>query len=270
MIRFNGVSKVFHNAKNPAKGSQTGLAGLLGRGKKQQDGNKSTVTALDHVSFEVKKGRIFGLLGPNGAGKTTALRILSTLIRPTEGNVDVLGLDTIRDSQQIRQNLGFLSSDMNLSGNLSARDFLLFFGRLNHIEESQLKSRVEELSKYLEMNQFMDRRVSTYSTGMKQKTLIAIALIHEPDIVIFDEPTNGLDIMTSRIVLNYLRDLKARGKTIILSTHIMSVAQKMCDDMVIINKGKIIAEGTVEDILEKTQKEDLEDAFFELMGVDAV
>ena len=105
---------------------------------------------------------------------------------------------------------------------------------------------------------------------MKQKTLIAIALIHEPDIVIFDEPTNGLDIMTSRVVLNYLKDLKAKGKTIILSTHIMTVAQKMCDDMVIINKGKIIAEGTVNDILEKTQKEDLEDAFFELMGVDAV
>ncbi|HPF16950.1 MAG TPA: ABC transporter ATP-binding protein [Thermotogota bacterium] len=270
MIRFNGVSKVFQNAKTPAKDSQRTLGGVFSKKATQQDGKKNTVTALDHVSFEVKKGRIFGLLGPNGAGKTTALRILSTLIRPTQGNVDVMGFDTVKDSQQIRQNLGFLSSDMNLSGNLSARDFLIFFGRLNHIEESQLQSRVAELSKYLEMDQFLDRRVSTYSTGMKQKTLIAIALIHEPDIVIFDEPTNGLDIMTSRIVLNYLKDLKARGKTIILSTHIMTVAQKMCDDMVIINKGKIIAEGTVKEILEKTQKEDLEDAFFELMGVDAV
>ncbi len=270
MIRFNGVSKVFQNAKTPTKGSQSALGGLFRKKATQQDGKKSSVIALDHVSFEVKKGRIFGLLGPNGAGKTTALRILSTLIRPTQGTVDVMGLDTVKDSQQIRQNLGFLSSDMNLSGNLSARDFLIFFGRLNHIEESQLNSRVGELSKYLEMDQFMDRRVSTYSTGMKQKTLIAIALIHEPDIVIFDEPTNGLDIMTSRIVLNYLKDLKARGKTIILSTHIMTVAQKMCDDMVIINKGKIIAEGTVKEILDKTQKDDLEDAFFELMGVDAV
>jgi len=270
MIRFNGVSKVFQNAKNPVKGKQGSLSGLLGRSKKQTDGKKGKVTALDHVSFEVKKGRIFGLLGPNGAGKTTALRILSTLIRPSEGNVDVMGLDTVRDSQKIRQNLGFLSSDMNLSGNLSARDFLFFFGRLNHIDDNKLKQRVIELSQYLEMDTFLNRRVSTYSTGMKQKILIAIALIHEPDIVIFDEPTNGLDIMTSRVVLNYLKDLKAKGKTIILSTHIMSLAQKMCDDIVIINKGKIIEEGTITDILEKTQKDDLEDAFFELMGVDAV
>jgi len=270
MIRFNGVSKIFQAQKNPAKDNQSGFSKILkGKGKKAEKG-KSNVTALDHVSFEIKKGRIFGLLGPNGAGKTTALRILSTLIKPSTGNVDVMGLDTVEDSQKIRQNLGFLSSDMNLSGNLSARDFLFFFGRLNHIDEAKLAHRVNELSQYLEMDKFMNRRVSTYSTGMKQKTLIAIALIHEPDIVIFDEPTNGLDIMTSRVVLNYLKDLKAKGKTIILSTHIMTVAQKMCDDMVIINKGKIIAEGTVNDILEKTQKEDLEDAFFELMGVDAV
>jgi len=269
MIRFNSVSKIFQTQKNPSKEKQSGLSSLRMMGRKKTEKAKSTVTALDHVSFEIKKGRIFGLLGPNGAGKTTALRILSTLIKPSEGNVDVMGLDTVRDSQKIRQNLGFLSSDMNLSGNLSARDFLFFFGKLNHIDEGKLAQRVNELSQYLEMDKFMNRRVSTYSTGMKQKTLIAIALIHEPDIVIFDEPTNGLDIMTSRVVLNYLKDLKARGKTIILSTHIMTVAQKMCDDMVIINKGKIIAEGTVNDILEKTQKEDLEDAFFELMGVDA-
>ncbi len=245
MIRFKGVSKIFKAKKND-------------------------VTALDDCSFEAKKGRIFGLLGPNGAGKTTALRILSTLIKPTNGSVDVMGLDTVTDSQKIRQNLGFLSSDMNLSGNLSARELLSFFARLNHITPERIEPRIKELSTYLEMGKFMDRRVSTYSTGMKQKTLIAIALIHEPDIVIFDEPTNGLDIMTSRVVLNYLKDLKERGKTIILSTHIMNVAQKMCDDMVIIDRGRLIAKGTVDEILQKTQKDDLEDAFFELMGADAL
>lgn len=245
MIRFEDVSKVFKT-------------------------KKKDVTALDDCSFEVKKGRIFGLLGPNGAGKTTALRILSTLIKPTKGSVDVMGFDTVKDSQKIRQNLGFLSSDMNLAGNLSAREFLNFFGKLNHIASERLKPRVDELSQYLEMDKFMDRRVSTYSTGMKQKTLIAIALIHEPEIVIFDEPTNGLDIMTSRVVLDYLKDLKERGKTIILSTHIMNVAQKMCDDMVIIDRGRLIAKGTVDEILQQTQKDDLEDAFFELMGADAL
>jgi sodium transport system ATP-binding protein len=238
--------------------------------KKEFKAKKNNVQALKGVSFKVIKGKIFGLLGPNGAGKTTALRILSTLIKPTAGSVEVMGFDTVKDSQKIRQNLGFLSSDMNLSGTLSAREFLFFFGRLNHIPEEKLSKRVAELAKYLEMDKFMDRRVSGYSTGMKQKTLIAIALIHEPDIVIFDEPTNGLDIMTSRVVLNYLKDLKDRGKTIILSTHIMSVAQKMCDDLVIINKGEILAEGTVQDILDKTGKDDLEDAFFDLMGVDAI
>jgi len=245
MIEFKGVKKEFKTKKN-------------------------TVQALKGVSFKVNKGKIFGLLGPNGAGKTTALRTLSTLIKPSAGSVEVMGYDTVKDSQKIRQNIGFLSSDMNLAGTLSAKDFLYFFGRLNHIPEEKLGQRVTELAKYLEMDKFMDRRVSGYSTGMKQKTLIAIALIHEPEIVIFDEPTNGLDIMTSRVVLNYLRDLKERGKTIILSTHIMSVAQKMCDDLVIINKGEILAEGTVADILEKTGREDLEDAFFDLMGVDAL
>jgi len=229
---------------------------------------KTVVQALDQCSFKVNKGEVFGLLGPNGAGKTTSLRILSTLIKPSGGQVSVAGLDPVKDARAIRKKLGFLSSDMNLSGNLSARDLLRFFGRLNHIPESTLEKRIEELSEYLEIKKFMDRNVSTYSTGMKQKTLIAIALIHEPEILIFDEPTNGLDIITSRLVLEYLKDLQSQGKTIILSTHIMTVAQKMCEHIVIIDKGQIKADGTLNEILEETGKDDLEDAFFDYLEVE--
>ncbi len=229
---------------------------------------KTVVKALDQCSFKVNKGEIFGLLGPNGAGKTTSLRILSTLIKPSGGEVSVGNLNPVKDARAIRKKLGFLSSDMNLSGNLSARDLLTFFGRLNHIPETTLEKRIEGLSTYLEIKKFMDRNVSTYSTGMKQKTLIAIALIHEPEILIFDEPTNGLDIITSRLVLEYLKDLQNQGKTIILSTHIMTVAQKMCEHIVIIDRGRIKADGTLNEILEETGKDDLEDAFFDYLEVE--
>jgi len=229
---------------------------------------KTVVKALDQCSFKVNKGEIFGLLGPNGAGKTTSLRILSTLIKPSGGEVSVGNLNPVKDARAIRKKLGFLSSDMNLSGNLSARDLLTFFGRLNHIPETTLEKRIEGLSTYLEIKKFMDRNVSTYSTGMKQKTLIAIALIHEPEILIFDEPTNGLDIITSRLVLEYLKDLQNQGKTIILSTHIMTVAQKMCEHIVIIDRGRIKADGTLNEILKETGKDDLEDAFFDYLEVE--
>jgi len=229
---------------------------------------KTVVQALDQCSFKVNKGEIFGLLGPNGAGKTTSLRILSTLIKPSGGEVSVGNLNPVKDARAIRKKLGFLSSDMNLSGNLSARDLLTFFGRLNHIPETTLEKRIEGLSTYLEIKKFMDRNVSTYSTGMKQKTLIAIALIHEPEILIFDEPTNGLDIITSRLVLEYLKDLQNQGKTIILSTHIMTVAQKMCEHIVIIDRGRIKADGTLNEILKETGKDDLEDAFFDYLEVE--
>ncbi len=226
---------------------------------------KKSVQALKDVSFEVRKGEIFGLLGPNGAGKTTALRILSTLLVPTRGKVGVCGYDTQKDSQQVRKRVGFLSSDMSLTGNMTSRETLRFFGELNHLEKGTIENQITNLSQYLGMKDFLDRRMGTYSQGMKQKTLIAIALIHSPDIIVFDEPTNGLDILTARTVLDYLKDLQSQGKTIILSTHVMEVARKMCDRIGIIDHGMLKIIGTLPEILEKTQTDDLEDAFFSIV-----
>lgn len=241
MIQFKEVSKVF------------------GTGKKE-------VRALDKVSFTVGSGEIFGLLGPNGAGKTTSLRLLSTLLKPTQGQITVAGLDTVKESQEVRNRIGFLSSDMNLTGSLSARELFRFFGDLNHIEEEEIADRSNRLIGQLKMGDFYERKVETYSTGMKQKALIGIALLHDPDIIIFDEPTNGLDIITGRVVLDILKDLKNRGKTLIVSTHIMSIAEKLCDRIGIIHKGTIRIIGTLEEIYEKTGEPDLEEAFFSVIG----
>ncbi|HPE69956.1 MAG TPA: ABC transporter ATP-binding protein [Thermotogota bacterium] len=244
MIQFQEVQKVFGN-------------------------RKKTVHALKGINFRVESGEIFGLLGPNGAGKTTALRILSTLLQPTSGEAHVGGFHTVRDSREVRKQIGFLSSDMNLSGNLSARDYITFFGRLNHIPEVSLKKRVESLLEYFDMKDYADRKVATYSTGMKQKTLISIALVHEPSIVVFDEPTNGLDVMTAKLVLDSLRELRQQGKTVVLSTHQMDVAQKMCDRLAIIDHGEVKAMGTLDEILSSSGSKDLEEAFFAVVKEDA-
>jgi sodium transport system ATP-binding protein len=243
LIRFNEVSKVF------------------GAGKK-------TVKALEKASFSVEEGEIFGLLGPNGAGKTTSLRLLSTLLKPTAGTISVAGYDTVKAPQEVRKRIGFLSSDMNLTGGLSAQELLVFFGRLNHLTESEIKERSGFLVDQLKMLEFYTRKVDTYSTGMKQKTLIAISLLHDPDIIIFDEPTNGLDIITGRTVLEILAGLKKRNKTLIISTHIMSIASKLCDRAAIIHKGEIRIQGTLNEIYEKTGESDLEEAFFSIIRGD--
>ncbi len=242
MITFNNVNKTFKT-------------------------KKKTVEAVKDLSFSVNPGEIFGLLGPNGAGKTTSLRMLSTLLKPSSGSIDVYGYDTVNSSKEVRERIGFLSSDMNLTGNLSPREYLKFFGNLNHIDEEKLDRRIEELKGYFEMDKFIDRKVGTFSTGMKQKTLISIALIHDPEVIVFDEPTNGLDIMTARQVLDFLKDLRKKGKTIILSTHIMSVAQKMCDRIAIVHEGRLKEIGTLKYLLEKTGTDELEDAFFNIVEV---
>lgn len=241
MIEFREVSKQF------------------GKGKKK-------IQALDSVSFEAKAGEIFGLLGPNGAGKTTSLRLLSTLLKPTSGTISVASFDTNHQSQEVRKRIGFLSADMNLTGSLSAQELIVFFGKLNHLTDEVVRDRSNQLVEQLKMSDFFLRKVATYSTGMKQKTLIAIALLHDPEIIIFDEPTNGLDIITGRSVLEILKALKKQGKTLIISTHVMSIAEKLCDRVGIIDKGILKAIGTLPEIYAKTAQKDLEEAFFSIIG----
>lgn len=221
-------------------------------------------TAVNNLSLKAEKGEIYGLLGPNGAGKTTTLRCIATIIKPTEGEIYVDGHEVQKDPEAVRNSIGFLTSDIKLDDQFSVDYMFRFFGRLHNVPQDVVEKRREELFEYFGIKDFAHKQIKELSTGMKQKAAIAVSLVHDPDIVIFDEPTNGLDIITARSVTDYLRKLKSEGKLIIVSTHIMSEAEKLCDRIGIIIDGCKIAEGTLENLLSQTGTYDLEDAFFEL------
>ncbi len=235
--------------------------------KKQQKEQKTKDTqkkAVDDLSLSVYPGEIFGLLGTNGAGKTTTLRCLATLLKPTEGTITVDDLDVCRDSEKVRAKISFLTNEIKMDPYFTPDYLFSFFGRLRGMKEDTINARKKELFEYFGIMDFKDKKVEELSTGMKQKVSIAVSLVHDPEIVIFDEPTNGLDIITARAVLDYLRMLKEQGKTIIVSTHVMSEAQKLCDRIAIIIDGRLAALGTLAELEAMTKTEDLEDAFFEL------
>lgn len=221
-------------------------------------------TAVDHLSLTAKEGEIYGLLGPNGAGKTTTLRCIATLIRPTEGEIFVGNKEVQREPEAVRNSIGFLTSDIKLDEQFDVDYMFGFFGRLHDIPQDKLEARKEELFTYFGIKDFAHKKIKELSTGMKQKAAIAVSLVHNPDIVIFDEPTNGLDIITARSVTDYLKKLRDDGKLVVVSTHIMSEAEKLCDRIGVIIDGKKVAEGTLLELLEETGKDDLEEAFFEL------
>ena len=221
-------------------------------------------TAVDHLSLTAKKGEIYGLLGPNGAGKTTTLRCVSTIIRPTGGEIYVDGHEVQREPEEVRNCIGFLTSDIKLDDQFDPDYMFRFFGRLHRVPEDVIARRREELFDYFGIREFAHKKIRELSTGMKQKAAIAVSLVHDPDVVIFDEPTNGLDIITARSVTDYLRKLRDDGKLVIISTHIMSEAQKLCDRIGVIIDGRKEAEGTLDEILARTGADDLEDAFFQI------
>lgn len=234
--------------------------------KKQQKELKTKDTikkAVDDLTLTVKQGEIFGLLGTNGAGKTTTLRCLATLLRPSAGSILVDGLDAGRESDKVREKISFLTNEIKMDPYFTPDYLFSFFGRLHGMENSDIQRRKQELFEYFGISDFKDKKVEELSTGMKQKVSIAVSLVHDPDIVIFDEPTSGLDIITAKAVLDYLRALKERGKTVIVSTHVMSEAQKLCDRIAIIIDGRLYALGTLEELKQQTNTLDLEDAFFE-------
>ncbi len=219
-------------------------------------------TAVDHLSLTAQKGEIYGLLGPNGAGKTTTLRCIATIIKPTEGEIYVEGHEVQKEPEQVRTSIGFLTSEIKLDEQFDVDYMFRFFGRLHNIPQDVLTKRQEELFTYFGINEFAHKKIKELSTGMKQKAAIAVSLVHNPDIVIFDEPTNGLDIITARSVTDYLKKLRDEGKLVIVSTHIMSEAEKLCDRIGIIIDGCKVAEGTLKELLEHTHADDLEEAFF--------
>ena len=224
---------------------------------------KDTET-LKGISFEIGEGTIFGLLGPNGAGKTTLMQIIATLMKPTSGTVEINGMTPDKDLLNIHKILGFLTTEIKLDP-VSTPDRLFdFFAELYDIPKNEIRSRKEKTFERFGITQFADRRISELSTGMKQKISIAISLLHEPPIIIFDEPTNGLDILTSRQVTDYLKELKNEGRCIILSTHIFSVAEELCDEVAVIVDGKIVAQGTVDELTALSGEKNFEDAFFKI------
>ena len=218
---------------------------------------------MDDLSLKAEEGEIYGLLGPNGAGKTTTLRCIATLIKPTRGEIYVNSHEVQKEPESVRESIGFLTSDIKLDEQFDVDYMFGFFGRLHNIPKDRLEKRKEELFSYFGIQDFAHKKIKELSTGMKQKAAIAVSLVHDPDIVIFDEPTNGLDIVTARSVTDYLKKLRDDGKLVIVSTHIMSEAEKLCDRIGIIIDGYKVAEGTLEQLLEQTNAADLEDAFFE-------
>ena len=230
------------------------------------DRKRGEIRAADAVSFRVEPGRIYGLLGANGAGKTTTLRMLATLLRPTSGSAVVAGHDVAREPDKVRASVGFLAASTALYARLTARETVEYFGRLNGLDEPTLRARISSLAGELDMGEFFDRRCDKLSTGMKQKTSIARMLVHDPQVMIFDEPTLGLDVMTARSIVRFVRECRGRGKTVIYSTHVMSEAEKLCDVIGIIHGGKLMAEGTLDELRARTGERDLEESFVRIVS----
>lgn len=226
-----------------------------------EDPKHGVVKAVDGVSIEAQPGRVFGLLGVNGAGKTTMLRMLSTVIKPQSGSAEVAGFNVITQSEQVRRAIGFMSTSTALYGRLTAQEMIEFFGQLYDMKGDVLKRRVNEVIEQLNIGEFSDRLCDKLSTGQKQRVSIARTVLHDPPVLFFDEPTAGLDVVTSQSVMEFIEGERTRGKTIVFSTHIMSEVERLCDDVAIIHGGTIRAEGSVADLKAKTDEATLEKAF---------
>ncbi len=224
------------------------------------------VRAVDGVGFTAADGQITGLLGPNGAGKTTTLRMLYTLMRPDRGRVGVDGLDAVADAARVRRSLGVLPDARGVYKRLTARENIAYFGRLHGLDAATIEARTARLVAALGMEDFIDRQAEGYSQGQRTKTAIARALVHDPQNVILDEPTNGLDVMTTRGLREFLLALKAQGRCVILSSHIMQEVALLCDRIVIIARGKVMAQGSAEELRQLSGEQNLEDAFVRLIG----
>ncbi len=224
------------------------------------------IEALKEVSFQCRKGEIFGLLGPNGAGKTTLLRILATIMKPTSGNITINGYDCIKNPQTVKKNVSYLSGETGVYDRFTPREILRFFGQINGVEKNELETRIDNIIRQMDMSEYADINIDRFSTGMRQKVSIARSLIHDPPVIIFDEPTNGLDVIAGRVVKDFLLKLKEQGKCIILSTHLMNDIDELCDTIGIIYKGKLVITGNKEEIKKRYNSPNLENTFFKIIG----
>ncbi len=226
------------------------------------------VKAVRGISFKVRDGEITGLLGPNGAGKTTTLRMLYSLLPPDEGEIRIDGLDPARDAMAIKRTLGVVPDSRGLYTRMSARENIAYYGKLHGMSGKDINTRIGELVETLDMADFIERRTEGFSQGQRVKVAIARAMVHKPQTVMLDEPSNGLDVMSTRALRRYVISLKEAGHSVILSTHIMQEVAALCDRIVIIANGRIAADGTAEDLLQKSDCDTVEDAFVRLIGSD--
>ena len=252
MIEVQGLAKRFRLP--PSRGRKTAPA----RDPRDHDG---WFHAVRDVGFSCAPGEVLGLLGPNGAGKTTTLRLLSTALKPDAGSIHANGVDLLADPLEARRLIGFLSGSTGLYGRLTARENIEYFGRLHGMRPADLKRRCDELFELLQMHEFGDKRADQLSTGMRQKCAIARTVVHQPRIVILDEPTTGLDVMSAKILLDFIASYKALGVPLIFSTHHLHEVEKLCDRVCIINHGKTAFHGTVEQLRHLGGSADLYDAF---------
>jgi sodium transport system ATP-binding protein len=229
-------------------------------------GKRHEVKAVDGVSFQADDGAITGLLGPNGAGKTTLLRMLATLVVPDRGSARVGDLDIVRDRYAVRRRIGVLSDARGLYPRLTARENIRYYGQLHGLQGEALETRIDHLVSILGLQPIADRRAQGFSQGEKMKTAIARALVHDPDTILLDEPTNGLDIMSVRSLRDQLKGLRAAGKCLLFSSHVMQEVAALCDRIVIIGQGRVVAQGTAAELVARSGEASLEDAFVGLLG----
>src|SRR5699024_10021153 len=255
IIQVQGLTKTFHLSPKQQKLERTKEKGRV---------------AVADLSFSACQGEIFGLLGPNGAGKTTTLRMLATLIRPDSGDALMDGVSVVRQPEQVRRHIGFLTSELKLEEFFTPNYLFTFFSDLHQVDPAVREARRQALFARFGIDRFAEVKVANLSTGMKQKVSLVISIVHDPDIIIFDEPTNGLDVLTARVVTDFLQELRQLGKTVVVSTHIFSLVEKLCDRVGIIIDGSMALCGALDEVC---QGKSLEDRFFELyverMGSEA-
>ena len=226
--------------------------------------------AVRDLSFQAESGKILGLLGPNGAGKTTLLRVLSTALTPTKGTASFGGVDIVRDPKQVRRRLGFLSGNTGLYGRLNVDEMLRYFARLHGMTTADADRRIGELSETLDLGTFLSRRCDALSAGMKQRVSIARTLVHDPDIIIFDEPTTGLDVAAAEAILRLIERCREQGKTVVVSTHHMNEVERVCDAVVVIHQGMLRFSGSIAQMRDEGEHEELDQAFLKLVDYRGV
>ncbi|MCQ8876792.1 ATP-binding cassette domain-containing protein [Pseudoalteromonas shioyasakiensis] len=256
MIEVVGLKKKFKLTKDHKKNK-------LDKTDPRED--KDYFHSVRNVSFHCNKGEVLGLLGPNGAGKTTTLRMISTALTPDEGSISIAGHDIIKKPLYGRKSIGFLSGSTGLYGRLTVKENIEYFAKLHGMKKAAITSRCEELFSLLDMHSFIDKRADNLSTGMKQKANIARAVVHQPAVVVLDEPTTGLDIMTTQTVITFIKGLKAQGTPVIFSTHHLDEVALLCDRVAVINEGTSCFDGTVADFKQVGKSEELNQAFMNIL-----